>query len=121
MTAFSSDDRLARPSANLTGSRKCDAQYRGSVVCSSVTHAPLTPETYGIEVELKLICFTTSINGSTTGSIIEEWKACEVCNRRAITPRSFSDFSSFSMAGVGPDTTHNAGLLTAAIEISADK
>ena len=38
------------------------------------------------------------------GSIIAEWKACEVTRRRTITPRASSVAERASMAGEGPAT-----------------
>ena len=57
---------------------------------------------------------TRATNGSMIGSIIREWKACEVCSRRVWTPRAASVSASAATASAGPATTQDCGPLTAA-------
>ena len=57
--------------------------------------------------------------GSTTGSIIAEWNACEVTSLRAATPDAISSCSSRDTASAGPDATHRPGAFSAAIATSS--
>ena len=57
---------------------------------------------------------TSSINGLRIGSIMDEWKAWDVCKRRQKTCSDFNSSSSSSTACVVPATVHNPGALMAA-------
>ena len=52
---------------------------------------------------------TTARNGSSTASIMCEWKACEVWSGRQSTPLAPSSWMKRDTASVGPDTVHRAG------------
>ena len=57
---------------------------------------------------------TRAVNGSMRGSIMAEWKACEVTSRRQAIPSRLNSCSNFSKASNGPATTHKLGAFTAA-------
>ncbi len=59
---------------------------------------------------------TSSVNSSTTGSIMTEWKAREAFSRRVATPSAARSASTAAMASGSPDSTHRSGPLTAARE-----
>ena len=50
-----------------------------------------------------------------TGSIMPEWKACDVCRCRTLTSLPSNCFSNDFTASWGPDATHRLGELIAAI------
>ena len=103
-----------RPSAKRTVERRWRAQYAGSVAISAVIQAPVTFDRNGMRGGASAACATSSAKGSRTGSIIGEWKACEVRRRRVSTPLSASVERSAATASGGPATTHARGPLTAA-------
>ena len=74
---------------NSTVARECLAQYAGSVVSAAVMGRPVTVETKGFSGGRNWILAMASRNGSTIGSIIAEWKACEVCRWRQTMPSVF--------------------------------
>ena len=84
------------------------------MACFGVMKAPVRLETKGSLGGCRRTERTRSVNASRMPSIIEEWKAWEVCRRVVKTSRPRSVSSRASMAGVGPATTHSRGELTAA-------
>ncbi len=70
------------PAANRTGSRACRAQYPDEAACSAPIQSPVTVDTQGTRGSPSGTRLTWSINGAITGSIMAEWKACDVCSRR---------------------------------------
>ena len=66
--------------------RRCCPLYCGSVASAALIQVPVRLEIYRIRGGLSDTRRTCSTNGSTIGSIIGEWKACEVCSRRVETP-----------------------------------
>ena len=67
---------------------------------------PVALETHLIDGGWASKPFTNASNGSTTGSIIGEWNACETCSRRVNTCRLANASSSSLIASSGPETTH---------------
>ena len=61
---------------------------------------------------------TARSKGETAGSIMAEWKACEVFSRWLAMPSASSCRASASMAASGPATTQASGALMVAIDSS---
>jgi hypothetical protein len=105
----------ATAAANRTVSRTWRAQYEGSVACAAVMGAPVVDEMNGKDGARSLTRATRSPKAPRMGSIIDEWKACEVRSLRQATPSLASRASSASMRSPGPEATQSAGALTAAM------
>ena len=83
--------------------------------------SPVRLETQGSVGADRGVEATTSANSSRIGSIIAEWKACEVASRRAATSRSAKRASKRSIAAVSPETTVRLGAFSAAISRSSGR
>ncbi len=105
--------------AKRTGCRRCFTQYSGSVACDASIQVPVRFERYGRRGGCSFTRDTRARNGSRMGSSAAEWKAWEVCRRRASSPRWASRTRTASTAASGPETTHSDGALTAARESSS--
>ena len=83
--------------------------------------SPVRPEIQGSVGADRGVEATTSANASRIGSIIAEWKACEVASRRAATSPSAKRASNRSIAAVSPETTVRLGAFSAAISRSSGR
>jgi len=88
------------------------------VACSGVIHVPDRLDTNGISGGLRGTARTSPAKVSATGSIMAEWKACEVRSSRHTAPASSSRARSRSTASAGPETVHASGAFTAASDSS---
>ncbi len=76
-------------------------------------------ERYGIWGSLSVTEPTRSRKASKMGSIMREWKACEVRTGRVLIPWRASIAFKSAMSWSGPETTHRPGPLTAARSTSS--
>ena len=105
-------------SAKRTVSRSWAAHQCGSVASASVSGRPVRPETMGMVGADRRTRDTARSKGETAGSIMAEWKACEVFSRWLAMPSASSCCASASMAASGPATTQASGALMVAIDSS---
>jgi len=91
------------------------------VACASLIHPPVRLLTKGISGARRVTPRATSSKRATIGSIIREWKACEVCSRWWWTPRASSSAANASTASPVPPTTVSAGPLTVQRSSSAGR
>ncbi len=75
-------------------------------------HLPVAVETNGMRGRPGRAARTSSVNGGTTGSIMGEWKACDVCRRRQASPSPSRTACRRSTSASGPATTHRLGPLS---------
>ena len=80
-----------------------------TIASAAEIHVPVTFETNGTTGARRSTRSTSARKASRAGSIIAEWKACEVSSRRAVTPARASAVSHAAIASNGPDTTQSAG------------
>jgi hypothetical protein len=84
------------------------------VASSARIHSPVTLDRNGRVGGRRSVRSTRSRKASRMGSIIAEWKACEVCSRCVITPREASSDSTRAMASTVPDRTLEVVVFTLA-------
>jgi hypothetical protein len=89
------------------------------VASASVSSVPVSVEMIGIAGADSFTRRTSASNGVTAASIMAEWNACEVCNRRTATPSASSVARSASIASNGPAATDAPGALSAASDTPA--
>jgi hypothetical protein len=85
------------------------------VAWASVIQVAVTVDTIGIRGGASATSASRAAMIGTTGSIIGEWNACDVCSRRTTTSAAASWASSAAISSVGPDATHSPGAFSAAI------
>ena len=107
--------RCAMALANCTVARAWPAQYAGSVACWAVMGRPVTVETMGICGAWSGMAAMAWRSGSTMGSIMAEWKACEVWRKRQTTCSASRRDWKARISGSGPETTQRLGALLEAI------
>ncbi|PSK61473.1 hypothetical protein B0E53_06633 [Micromonospora sp. MH33] len=109
---------VATQAPKRTGRRRCAAQYAGSVASASVIQVPVTLDRNGTAGGRSGTLAISAVNSSRIGSIIGEWKACEVRSSLDLflPPRLAANSST---SAVSPATTQVPGPLTVATESPA--
>ena len=100
--------------AKRTGCSRWRAQYSGEVAVSASSHSPVAVDTSGSVGAERWIASISASSGGTTGSIIFEWNACEVCSMRQATPSTSNCAFSRSISSAGPEATLDPGAFSAA-------